>query len=118
MSELFTLTGPLGAYFLVVLVGFLPSEIWRVMGVFLSRKMDEQSEILVWVRMVATALLAGIVAKIVLAPSGALAAVPLIGRCASLVVGLAGYFLLRRSVFAGVLFGEVSILAMTLLMGR
>jgi hypothetical protein len=118
MSELFTLTGPLGAYFLVVLVGFLPSEIWRVMGVFLSRKMDEQSEILVWVRMVATALLAGIVAKIVLAPSGALAAIPLIGRCASLVVGLAGYFLLRRSVFAGVLFGEVSILAMALLMGR
>jgi Branched-chain amino acid transport protein (AzlD) len=118
MSELFTLTGPLGAYFLVVLVGFLPSEIWRVMGVFLSRKMDEQSEILVWVRMVATALLAGIVAKIVLAPSGALAAVPLIERCASLVVGLAGYFLLRRSVFAGVLFGEVSILAMALLMGR
>jgi hypothetical protein len=118
MSEFFTLTGPLGAYFLVILVGFLPSEIWRVMGVFLSRKMDEQSEILVWVRMVATALLAGIVAKIVLAPSGALAAIPLIGRCASLVVGLAGYFLLRRSVFAGVLFGEVSILAMTLLMGR
>jgi hypothetical protein len=102
----------------VILVGFLPSEIWRVMGVFLSRKMDEQSEILVWVRMVATALLAGIVAKIVLAPSGALAAIPLIGRCASLVVGLAGYFLLRRSVFAGVLFGEVSILAMALLMGR
>jgi hypothetical protein len=118
MSEFFTLTGPLGAYFLVILVGFLPSEIWRVMGVFLSRKMDEQSEILVWVRMVATALLAGIVAKIVLAPSGALAAIPLIGRCASLVVGLAGYFLLRRSVFAGVLFGEVSILAMALLMGR
>jgi hypothetical protein len=118
MSEFFTLTGPLGAYFLVILVGFLPSEIWRVMGVFLSRKMDEQSEILVWVRMVATALLAGIVAKIVLAPSGALGAVPLIGRCASLVVGLAGYFLLRRSVFAGVLFGEVSILAMALLMGR
>jgi hypothetical protein len=118
MSEFFTLTGPLGAYFLVILVGFLPSEIWRVMGVFLSRKMDEQSEILVWVRMVATALLAGIVAKIVLAPSGALAAIPPIGRCASLVVGLAGYFLLRRSVFAGVLFGEVSILAMALLMGR
>jgi hypothetical protein len=118
MSEFFTLTGPLGAYFLVILVGFLPSEIWRVMGVFLSRKMDEQSEILAWVRMVATALLAGIVAKIVLAPSGALAAIPLIGRCASLVVGLAGYFLLRRSVFAGVLFGEVSILAMALLMGR
>jgi len=118
MSEYLTLTGPLGAYFLVILVGFLPSEIWRVMGVFLSRRMDEQSELLVWVRMVATALLAGIVAKLVLAPSGALAAVPLLGRCASLVVGLAGFFILRRSVFAGVLFGEISVLAMAVLMKR
>ena len=110
------LANPLGPYFLVVLVGFLPSELWRIMGVFLSRRMDEQSEILLWVRMVATALLAGIVAKLVLAPSGALAAVPLIGRCASLVIGLAGYFLLKRSVFAGVLFGELAILAMALVM--
>jgi hypothetical protein len=118
MNDLLAFSGPLGPYLLVILVGFLPSEVWRIMGVLLSRNMDEKSEVLAWVRMVATALLAGVVAKLVIAPGGALAAVPLIGRCASLVVGLVAYLILRRSVFAGVLCGEASILVLAILLDR
>ena len=98
-------------YLVVILVGFLPTEIWRVLGVLLSRGLDEKAEILVWVRAVATTLLAGVVAKLLFAPSGALAAVPLAGRFGSIAVGLAAFFLLRRSALLAVLLGEAALVA-------
>jgi hypothetical protein len=93
-------------YLVVVIIGFLPTEVWRVLGVLLSQGLDERSEILVWVRAVATTLLAGVVAKLLFIPSGALAAMPLSGRIASLVAGIVSYFVFRRSVIAGVVIGE------------
>jgi Branched-chain amino acid transport protein (AzlD) len=118
MTEIAALAGPLWPYLLIVMVGFLPSEIWRVLGVFLSRGLDERSEILVWVRAVATTLLAGVVAKLLFAPSGALAEVPLAGRIASLLIGLSGYALVRRSVIAGVALGEAALIAIAWLVAR
>jgi hypothetical protein len=82
-----------------------------VLAVVLSRGLDEDSEILAWVRALATTLLAGVVAKLLLSPGGALTAVPLAGRVGSLVTGLAGFYALRRSVIAGVLIGEVALVA-------
>jgi hypothetical protein len=99
-------TGGLWPYLVVVLFGFLPSEIWRWASVFLARGIEEDSEVLVWVRAVATALLAGVVAKLIASPSGALAFIPAIWRWGALFSGCAGYFLLRRSVLAGVVIGE------------
>ena len=46
-------------YLVLILVGFLPSEVWRWLGIVLGRGLDEESEILLWVRGVATALVAG-----------------------------------------------------------
>jgi hypothetical protein len=102
-------------YLLVVLVGFLPTEIWRALAVLLSRNIDEKAEILIWVRAVATTLLAAVVAKLLLSPAGALAPVPLSVRVLSVGLGLAGYFVLRRSPLLGVLVGEVALVAMTAL---
>ena len=103
--------GPAWPYLLVILVGFLPTEIWRILGVVLSRGLDERSGLLVWVRNVAMTLLAGVVAKLLVAPGGALAGVPGAGRAGALAVGLAAFFLMRRSVLAGVLAGEAALVA-------
>jgi branched-subunit amino acid transport protein len=97
-------------YLLVIVVGFLPSEVWRVVAVFLSRGLDEQSEILQWVRAVAIALLAGVIAKLLFTPPGVLAAVPLAGRLVPLAVGVAGYLATRRAI-VGVLAGEAALVA-------
>ena len=99
-------SGGLWPYLVLVLVGFLPNEVWRWLGIAVSRGLDESSEIVVWVRAVATALLAGVIAKIVLFPPGALASVPASVRIAAVVIGFVGFLLLRRSVFAGVAIGE------------
>ena len=113
MIGLEALAGPLWPYLVIVIVGFLPTEIWRVLGVLLSRGLDERSEMLVWVRAVATTLLAGVVAKLLFAPSDPLAAVPLAGRLFSLAVGLIAFFALRRSVIAGVICGELVLIGIT-----
>ena len=54
----------LHAYALLVLVGFLPSEIWRVLGLVAARGIVDESELFMWVRAVAIAVLAGVIAKI------------------------------------------------------
>src|SRR5262245_65939610 len=97
-------------YVALVLVGFLPNEIWRALGLLLARGLNEDSEIVVWSRAVATAILAGVIAKLILFPSGSLVAIPLSVRVAAAVCGFATFFGLRRSVLAGVLVGEAVLL--------
>ena len=113
MTEM--LAGTLWPYLVVILVGFLPSEVWRLLGALLSRGLSEESAVLAWVRTVATTLLAAVVAKLILAPSGALAGLPLASRLASLLVGLVGYFILRRSALAAVILGEVTLVSLAAL---
>jgi hypothetical protein len=115
VSDLAVLTGGLWPYLIVVVVGFLPSEMWRMLGALLSRGLDENSEVIVWVRLVATTLLAGVVAKLLFAPTGALAMVPILGRFGGLLAGVGAYFLLGRSVIAGVILGEIVLIAVAAL---
>ncbi|WP_029355180.1 AzlD domain-containing protein [Bosea sp. 117] len=98
--------GELAAVLIVILVGFLPNEVWRVLGVLLGRGLDENSLWMQWVRAVASALLAAVVARLVLTPSGALVALPLWLRVAAIGAGVAGFAMVRRSVLAGVLAAE------------
>jgi hypothetical protein len=43
-------------FFVLILVGYLPNEIWRVLGLVLARGLNEDSEIVIWSRAVATAI--------------------------------------------------------------
>src|SRR5215470_1512932 len=97
----------LHAYALLVLVGFLPSEIWRMLGLVAARGIADESELFMWVRSVAIAVLAGVIAKIILFPPGTLASVPLVIRLVAIVCGFAAFVIVRRSVLAGVAAGEV-----------
>ncbi len=112
------LTADLWPYVLLVLVGFLPNEIWRVLGLVAARGLDEDSEIIVWVRGIATAVLAAVIAKLTIFSPGVLASIPLAIRLVAVASGVAGYFLIRRSVFAGVIIGEVVLIVGALLSGR
>ena len=102
-------------YLALILVGFLPNEIWRWLGVMVGHGLDEESEIILWIRAVATALIAGVIARILLFPPGALASVPLALRLTAIAAGLLAYVLIRRSALAGVLVGEAVLIAGALL---
>jgi Branched-chain amino acid transport protein (AzlD) len=97
-------------YLMLVLLGYLPNEVWRVLGLVLVRGLNEDSEFVVWSRAVATAILAGVIAKLIVFSSGALATIPLSVRVMAVVCGFAGFLLIKRSVFAGVVAGEAALL--------
>lgn len=113
-----TLDLALSGYLALVLVGFLPSEVWRWIGIAVGRTLDEESEIVLWVRAVATALVAGVVARIVLFPPGGLASVPLEIRLGAIVCGLLGFLFLKRSPFAGLIVGEATLVIGAIAVGR
>ncbi|HEX2217107.1 MAG TPA: AzlD domain-containing protein, partial [Xanthobacteraceae bacterium] len=75
-----------------------------------------RSEFVVWVRAVATAILAAVIAKLTLIPPGALAGVPLGVRLLSITVGFACFLLAQRSMFVGVMAGEIMLIGGALLM--
>jgi hypothetical protein len=97
----------LHAYALLLLVGFLPNEIWRMLGLIVARGIDDESGWFMWARAVAIAVLAGVIAKIILFPPGTLAHVPPVIRLGAIACGLLAFLLVRRSVFAGVAAGEL-----------
>jgi hypothetical protein len=108
---MFGIDGALAPYLILIFFGFLPSEIWRFMSVFVARRIDENSEAFVFVRTIAAVLLVGVVAKLIFTPSGALASVPLAARLAALAIGVGAFLLFRRSVLAAVFAGEAAIIA-------
>ena len=104
-------------YLVLILIGFLPSEVWRVLGLLAARGLDENSEIVVWVRAVATAILAGVIAQLIVTSSGALAMTPLALRIGATIAGFAAFLAVRRSIFAGVVAGEAALIVGASLMG-
>lgn len=111
-------TVELSPYLVLVLVGFLPNEIWRAFGLVLARGLNEDLEIVVWSRAVATAILAAVIAKLILFPSGTLDNIPLAVRIAAAACGFAAFICIKRSVFAAVLVGEAILLLGGFLFGR
>jgi branched-subunit amino acid transport protein len=108
MSEFF---GDWHALVMLILAGIIPNQIWRMLGLWLGSGLDEGSDFLVWVKAVATAILAGVIAQLLVQPPGALASVPGFLRYGALAAGFVAFMLTRRSIFAGVVVGEITMIA-------
>ena len=112
MSDLLAnFLGDWHALLVLLIAGFLPNEVWRMLGLWLGGGVDEGSQLLVWVRAVATAILAGVIAQILVEPPGALASVPGWLRYGAVAAGFAAFIATRRSISAGVVCGELLMLA-------
>ncbi len=102
--------GELDALWLLLIAGVLPNEIWRVFGFLAGRRIDEDAEILVWVRAVATAIVGCVVIQVLLVPPGALATVPALVRFSAFAGGFVIWLLVKRSILAGVIGAELILL--------
>jgi len=76
--------------------------VWRVLGVAASRRMGGESPLILWVKSVATALIAALVVRFVYAPSGLLLETGFVSRATALAAAVAGYYALGRRIEAGV----------------
>ncbi|GCA53485.1 branched-chain amino acid transport protein [Sinorhizobium sp. KGO-5] len=90
------------AYAFIAIAGWLATDIWRWLGVLAGNRLRDDSEALNWVRAVATALVAAVIAKLVLYPTGVLAQSPLWLRLGSVVLGAIAFFLARQKPVAGI----------------
>lgn len=93
-------------YLFILLAGWMATDMWRWLGVLVGNRLREDSEALIWVKAVATALVAGVIGKLVLFPSGALADAPLAFRIVALLLGWLAFMAARRKMIVGVLVAE------------
>ncbi|CAN7524014.1 AzlD domain-containing protein [Pararhizobium sp. LjRoot255] len=90
------------AYVFIAIAGWLATDIWRWLGVLAGNRLREDSEALSWVRAVATALVAAVIAKLILYPTGVLEQSPLWLRLGSVVAGSAAFFIGRQRPGVGI----------------
>jgi len=88
---------------------------WRGLGVLISDRLDARGEAFAWISCVAYAMIAGLIARMLLMPTGALAEITALERALGSAAALAAYFwLTRRNLFAGVLAGAAGVWLMKL----
>ena len=79
-------------YIYIAIAGWLATDLWRWAGVLAGNRIDETSEVLNWVRAVATALVAAVIAKLIFFPTGTLETSPLWLRLGAVVFGAVCFF--------------------------
>ncbi|WP_157019756.1 AzlD domain-containing protein [Mesorhizobium xinjiangense] len=97
-------------YLFILAAGWLATDLWRFLGVMLGGRISEESDALVLIRSIATALVAAVIAKLIVFPGGALAATPLALRLAAAGIGFVAYLLARKRVIVGILVAEAVLL--------
>ena len=91
-------------YTLLTLACGAGTYLWRGAGVAVSARIKPDSELFAWIGCVAFAMLAGLISRVVLLPSGALELTTLWQRLAATAVALVAYFVFtRQNLFAGVI---------------
>ncbi|MEM0900277.1 MAG: AzlD domain-containing protein [Pseudomonadota bacterium] len=95
----------------ILIGGWLATDIWRWLGVLLGNRINEESQALVLVRAIATALVAGVIAKLVVFPSGSLAETHWALRVGALAFGFLAFQLAKQNVMVGVVSGALALFA-------
>lgn len=97
---------------LLVVGSGLATYLWRGLGMLVSGTVSMDSEFFVWAGCVAYALIAGLAVRILLLPTGTLAATPLSERLAAGAIALVVYFVFRRNLFVGIAAGFVALVTL------
>ncbi|MFC0245693.1 AzlD domain-containing protein [Falsochrobactrum ovis] len=93
-------------FIFILIAGALPTYFFRLMGVLIGGRVSEDSQLLVLVRCVATALVAGVIAQLILYPNGELANSPIWLRVGSALVGFAAFVIAGKRLLVGILVAE------------
>ena len=84
--------------------------LWRGPGVLIAAGVDPESEAFLWISCVAYAIIAGLVSRMLLMPTGLLAETTLVERALGSAAALLAYFwLTQRNLFAGIFVGALAL---------
>nr|WP_306267362.1 AzlD domain-containing protein [Pararhizobium sp. IMCC3301] len=98
-------------YAFILLAGSLPTNIWRWLGVFVGGALHNDSELLLWVKAVASALIAAVISKLILFPTGPLADTSVLLRVGAAAFGMIAFWLCKKNILVGVVAAEAVLLA-------
>jgi branched-subunit amino acid transport protein len=90
----------------VILAGWATTYPWRALGIYLGGRIDQEAEILVLVRAIATALVAAVVGNLICFPAGPAADTTFGLRILSAAAGFAAFLLLGRRILLGIIAAE------------
>ena len=93
-------------YIFIAVAGWLATDVWRWLGVLIGNRLLDDSLALIWVRAVATALVAAVIARLILFPTGALEATPMALRVVATIVGFGAFIVSRQRVVVGIVAAE------------
>ena len=101
----------------MVPAGMAVTYVWRVLGVVAVTHIDPENDILLCVRAVSTALVAALVMRIVIAPSGVLADISLVSRLAAMALGIGAFYITSRSTNIGTFASVIALGVLALVVG-
>ena len=102
-------------YVFILLAGWVATDFWRFLGVYIGGRIAEDSSAMVLVRTIATALVAAVIANLIVFPGGALADLPLWLRIGAAVAGFLAFLAARQSMLVGIVVAEAVLIAGSLL---
>lgn len=87
--------------------------VWRAAGVAVARHIDPEGPIFQWVNCIAYGMLAALISRIILVPTGTLGETVMGDRLAAMACGFLVFFLCRRDPFPATIMGFAVFLALT-----
>ncbi len=104
------MTSASAVWLYVIVAGSLVTYVWRLVGVLLVSRIDPQGPALTWVRAVATALVAALVARMLFTPSGLLAHTALPARLGAIATGIMAWRAAGRRIEPGIAIAVITFL--------
>jgi branched-subunit amino acid transport protein len=97
------------AIWLLIAGAFVVTYMWRGLGVALGGGLSLEGPLFRWVAAVAYAMLAGLIARMIVLPLGALGATPLSERALAAAIALAVFRFSRRNMLLAVFSGAATL---------
>lgn len=101
----------------MVPAGLLATYLWRALAVVAVTRIDPESDLLLWVRAVSTALVAALIVRMIIAPSGILSTIAIEHQLAAIAIGIAVFYTTGRSTQTGTFATVIALALLHLMLG-
>ena len=88
----------------------LATYVWRFAAVMISHRIEANHPIFEWFTCLAYGIIAALVARTLILPSGLLALVPLWHRFFVMALAFVGFYFLGKRLWVGIIFGETGLI--------
>lgn len=95
----------------IAFAGWFATDFWRYLGVYLGGKMRDDSPALIFVRAVATSLVAAVIGNLIVFPTGPLAETSVWLRVGAAAAGFGAFLITGKRMLVGIFVAEALLLA-------